>query len=230
MSKSQTQEHESIKPETGPKTRPETRPEAQSEPIACATTPSRSVALSKAEINELPIRSYEGEVAIIQTEADLKAALTDLQKEKVLGFDTETRPVFSREKTRQPALIQLAGKNLVYLIQLNHIRLSQSITTILASENILKVGVAIKEDMNALQALCDFVPAGTIDLAHLAAKKGIPARGLRSLTANLLGFRISKSAQCSNWEKQNLSLRQINYAATDAWVGRELYHVMLNIQ
>ncbi|MBR6624668.1 MAG: 3'-5' exonuclease domain-containing protein 2, partial [Mailhella sp.] len=41
--------------------------------------------------------------------------------------------------------------------------------------------------------------------------------------ANLLGFRISKSAQCSNWENRELSPQQVKYAATDAWVGRELY-------
>ena len=62
-----------------------------------------------------------------------------------------------------------------------------------------------------------------VDLAALARARGIKAQGLRSLAASLLGFRISKSAQCSNWERDELSPQQIRYAATDAWVGRELY-------
>ena len=65
--------------------------------------------------------------------------------------------------------------------------------------------------------------AAAVDLAALARARGIKAQGLRSLAASLLGFRISKSAQCSNWERDELSPQQIRYAATDAWVGRELY-------
>jgi len=38
-----------------------------------------------------------------------------------------------------------------------------------------------------------------------------------------LRFRISKQAQTSNWNIKTLSKKQIIYAATDAWVGRELY-------
>ena len=39
----------------------------------------------------------------------------------------------------------------------------------------------------------------------------------------LLGFRISKGAQRSNWGADSLSDKQLRYAATDAWVGREIY-------
>ena len=34
----------------------------------------------------------------------------------------------------------------------------------------------------------------------------------------LTGYRISKAQRLSNWESDNLSEYQINYAATDAWV------------
>ncbi|HIA00113.1 MAG TPA: 3'-5' exonuclease domain-containing protein 2, partial [Candidatus Marinimicrobia bacterium] len=43
------------------------------------------------------------------------------------------------------------------------------------------------------------------------------------LTALFLGFRISKQASTTNWSAKELSIKQITYAATDAWVGRELY-------
>ena len=81
--------------------------------------------------------------------------------------------------------------------------------------------------MKALSRLYPFVPGGVADLAAMARSRGIQAQGLRTLAANLLGFRISKSAQCSNWENRELSLQQIKYAATDAWVGRELYFHMV---
>ena len=44
-----------------------------------------------------------------------------------------------------------------------------------------------------------------------------------SLATLLLGFRVSKRCQTSNWAQRTLTRAQIEYAATDAWVGRKLY-------
>ena len=179
--------------------------------------------LSKDEINLLPIQAWEGPVILIQDEAALDEALAKLWKEPVLGFDTETRPTFTKGKVCLPALIQLATAEAAYLIQLTHLPFGERVAELLASPRILKVGVAIHDDMKALARIHDFTPGGVVDLAALARAKGIQAQGLRTLSANLLGFRISKSAQCSNWENRELSPQQVKYAATDAWVGRELY-------
>ena len=179
--------------------------------------------LSKEEINLLPIRAWAGEIVLVQDEAALDAALEQLWNEPVLGFDTETRPTFTKGKTCHPALIQLATAQTAYLIQLTHIPFSERIAELLASPKVLKVGVAIHDDMKALARIHEFTPGGVVELAALARAKGVQAQGLRTLSANLLGFRISKSAQCSNWENRELTFQQVKYAATDAWVGRELY-------
>ena len=68
-----------------------------------------------------------------------------------------------------------------------------------------------------------FKPRGFAELSDLAKKEGIKNHGLRGLAAVLLGFRISKGAQTSNWAKDILEPHQIRYAATDAWVGRNIY-------
>lgn len=180
-------------------------------------------ALNKEEINLLPIRAYGGEICLIRTEEELDRALNLLWKEKVLGFDTETRPVFTRGKSGNPALLQLGGENCVFLFQLTHVPFGEALADLLADPHIIKTGVAVRDDLRALARLHEFTPGGAVDLAHLARARGVQAQGLRSLAAALLGFRISKSAQCSNWEKEELSPRQLLYAATDAWVGRELY-------
>lgn len=185
--------------------------------------PDAPPALSKEETNQLPIRAYSGEICLIRTEEDLDRALNLLWKEKVLGFDTETRPVFTRGKSGNPALLQLGGESCVYLFQLNCVPFGEALADLLANPHIIKTGVAVRDDLRALARLHDFTPGGAVDLAHLARARGVRAQGLRSLAAALLGFRISKSAQCSNWEKEELTPRQILYAATDAWVGRELY-------
>ncbi|MCH5277010.1 MAG: 3'-5' exonuclease domain-containing protein 2 [Desulfovibrionaceae bacterium] len=179
--------------------------------------------LSKEDINALPIRAYEGDIRLIRDEEALAGALESLRREDLLGFDTETRPIFTKGKTCPPALLQLAAHDCVYLVQLRHLPFDERLAGLLADPRIIKAGVAVRDDMLALERLRPFVPAGAVDLAVLAKARGMKAQGLRNLAANLLGFRISKSAQCSNWEKDELSPQQIRYAATDAWVGRELY-------
>ena len=185
--------------------------------------------LSKEEINLLPIQAWEGPVVLVREEKTLADALEKLRQEPVLGFDTEKRPTFTKGKTCRPALIQLATADTAYLIQLTHLPFSEDIAELLSSPRVLKVGVAIHDDMKALARIHPFQADGVVDLAVMARARGIQAQGLRTLAANLLGFRISKSAQCSNWENHELTPQQIKYAATDAWVGRELYFHMLRM-
>ncbi len=184
--------------------------------------------LSKEAINELPMLAYEGEVLLVQTEGELSRALNSLRGETLLGFDTESRPSFKKGKVYPTSLVQLAGSKLVVLIRLNHVGFTEPLAALLADPGVVKAGVAIRDDMRSLQKLHDFTPAGLADLADMAKKRGIKAQGLRTLAAHLMGGRISKAAQCSNWAKKTLTPQQVRYAATDAWIGRELYLRMVD--
>ena len=179
--------------------------------------------LSKTEINSLPLRYYNGPIRIIQTAEQAKDACTILIKEKLLGFDTETRPAFNKGQSYLPSLLQLAGTKVVYLFQLSKCGLPDSITNLLSNVNIIKSGVAIDQDLIELQQILNFKPGGFIDLGDIARSNGLPHHGLRGLAAFLLNFRISKSSRTSNWSANQLTKKQIRYAATDAWLGRELY-------
>ena len=179
--------------------------------------------LSKNEINSLPLRYYNGPIRIIQTAEQAKDACTILIKEKLLGVDTETRPTFIKGQSYLPSLLQLAGKKVVYLFQLSKCGLPDSITNLLSNVNIIKSGVAINQDLIELQQILNFEPGGFIDLGDIARSKGLPHHGLRGLAAYLLNFRISKSSRTSNWSANQLTKKQIKYAATDAWLGRKLY-------
>jgi ribonuclease D len=117
----------------------------------------------------------------------------------------------------------LAGTKVVYLFQLSKCGLPDSITNLLSNVNIIKSGVAIDQDLIELQQILNFETGGFIDLGDIARSKGLPHHGLRGLAAYLLNFRISKSGRTSNWSANQLTKKQIKYAATDAWLGRELY-------
>ena len=179
--------------------------------------------MTKDEIMECPIRRYEGPVHVIRSEEKLNRAIQQLKKEAILGFDTETKPAYRKGRKHPPALLQLASKNDVFVFQLKHLHLPKSLRKILANPNIIKAGVSLDYDIRELTKLARFEPAGFVDLGKLAKKIGMKNHGLRGLAAVVLGFRIPKTARTSNWAKDTLTPAQIKYAATDAWVGRELY-------
>ena len=179
--------------------------------------------LRSEEINALPMVRYEGEVRLVRSEGELEEALDLLAREDLLGFDTETRPSFRKGRVNQPALIQLAASDRIFLVQLAFVPFGAGLAALLSDAKIVKVGVGIRDDMRELGKLYPFEGAGAVDLGDLARALKLPTQGLRNMAANLLGWRISKGPRCSNWSLSELSPRQIAYAATDAWIGRELY-------
>jgi ribonuclease D len=179
--------------------------------------------MSREEINSLPIRSFPGEIFVVRRLDQLEAALADLADEKLLGFDTETRPNFKKGQNNLPALLQLAGEKSVYIFQLKPLGLPGELRQLLADPAVIKAGVSVNFDLLQLKRLDSFQEEGFVELATVARESGIRNHGLRGLAAVLLGFRISKSAQRSNWGAENLTEKQLRYAATDAWIGREIY-------
>lgn len=179
--------------------------------------------ISKAEINELPLIAWEGSIQILETVEAMEQAVENIRCEEHMGFDTETRPTFKKGDYYPPSLIQLATSDCVYLFRINKTKSLTPLLPILESKDILKTGVAIKEDVKELQAIQKFNSAGFCEIADITVGLGYENRGLRALAALLLGGRVSKAAQVSNWARPELDKKQIRYAATDAWISREIY-------
>jgi ribonuclease D len=175
------------------------------------------------EINELPLNAFAGKIVVINDAARLPKTFDEIKHHTAVGFDTETKPVFVRGHQNKVALMQIALPEKVFLIRLNHTGLPKEIIDFLENENILKAGVALRDDIKALQRLKKFEPKGVVELGELAKNAGLEIEGVKKLTGLLLGFRISKSAQTSNWESNDLNEKQISYAATDAWVCLEIF-------
>lgn len=179
--------------------------------------------ITKEETNHLELNRYRGSITFVADDESLTHALKALRREKVLGFDTESRPSFKKGQNFLPSLVQLCGEETVYIFQLEKLSNPKRLFRLFERDDILKVGVATGFDVRQLTEITPFKARGFLDLEPLTDKCGIKNNGLRSLSAIVLGFRISKSEQRSNWGRVQLSERQIQYAATDAWVSREIY-------
>lgn len=177
------------------------------------------------EIGHLQMAAFPGKIHIItETGPAFDRAITYLRREKIIGFDTETRPVFMAHQPHyNVSLLQLSGKNHAYLFRLNKLGMPKPLVRLLADQKILKIGAAVHDDIRGLQKLASFTAGGFIDLQKDVWEWGIRDKSVKKMTAIVLGFRISKTQQLSNWEAESLSDAQQLYAATDAWVCREMY-------
>lgn len=185
------------------------------------------LSITSEELNLLPLKTFEGKVTVITEAEKLSKVRAEIEKHEMVGFDTETRPSFKRGQVYKVALLQLAIPGKVFLIRLHHTGLPQDIVAIFENPGIFKAGVAIHDDIKSLQKLNKFTPQSFVELATLARTCGLQVESVKKLAGLLLGIRISKSAQTSNWEASALTEKQIDYAATDAWVCLEIYSKLL---
>ena len=180
-------------------------------------------AISREAMLDLPIGRYEGEVCLVTTPHDLERARADLMQESVVGFDTETRPAFHKGESYPPSLFQAATAHAVYLFQLRQMEVFPVLAHLLEERRIVKAGVAVADDLRTLKHVFPFVEKSVVDLGIVARHAGYDQTGLRNLAGIFMGMRITKGTKTSNWAAAKLSTQQIVYAATDAWVCRELH-------
>lgn len=177
------------------------------------------------EIQKLDYVSFPGKIYVIDSVgAEFNRAIAYLRSQKVIGFDTETRPTFSPQQPRYGvALLQLSGRDKAFLFRINKMGMHRRLCNLLADARIMKIGAAIHDDIRGLQKKHDFAPAGFVDLQKIVWEWGIRDKSVKKMAAIIMGARVSKTQQLSNWEADSLSESQQMYAATDAWVCREMY-------
>ena len=179
--------------------------------------------LTDEEVKSLPLLQFEGRVILVDNMQTFYTVIGDVGRSGIVGFDTETKPSFRKGRRNTVSLLQLADDSNAWLFRLNMIGLPPELAALLADKNLRKVGVAIHDDIKALRTVSPFEPDGFVDLQGIVAGHGIKQLGLKKLSAIVLGYRISKSQQVSNWEAPVLTESQQLYAATDAWVWRRIY-------
>ncbi len=189
-----------------------------------------SPTITPEEIENYGLAVFPGKIKVISTIGrDYKKAIEYLNEQRLLGFDTETKPVFQPHAPRHgTALLQLSSESDAFLFRLNHIGLPQELADILANPYISKIGAAVADDIRGLQKHLYFEAGRFMDLQQFGSKFGIEDKSVRKMAAIILKLKVSKTQQCSNWEAERLSPAQQQYAATDAWICLRMYKELLS--
>ncbi len=183
--------------------------------------------ISKEEINELPLGQFEGEIFLIDHPGQVDEAVGFLDSQRMIGFDTETKPSFRKGQFNHVSLLQLSTSRQAFLFRLNKTGFPDSLRTLLEKEDLVKIGAAVHDDLKGLGKLTDsFYPQSFFDLNDELKKVGFHNVGVRNLSGMVLKIRISKTEQVSNWESENLTEKQQRYAATDAWACLEIFSLL----
>jgi len=184
------------------------------------------------EIEGLDLIAFGGRISVItEPGAELDHAIEYLQNQRFIGFDTETKPVFqAHQPHRHTALLQLSGEEEAFLFRLHSLGLPEEIADVMADPNITKIGAAVADDIRGLQYFRKFNAQRFLDLQSFSNFYDIEDKSLKKLTAIVLGRKLSKKEQCSNWEAPILSDSQQLYAATDAWICVKLYKSLLDAE
>lgn len=182
--------------------------------------------ISKETVSELPIETFNGEIIIIDKAEDVATAIDDLSKHTKIGFDTETRPAFKKGQYNKVALIQLSTMDTCYLFRLNKIGYPDEIDKIICNDNIIKIGLSLRDDFAAMNRRSEMTPVNFVDLQPFVDNYGIDDNSLQRIYAIIFGKKITKRQRVSNWEADKLSEAQKNYAALDAWACLKIYNYL----
>ncbi|XP_029849954.2 exonuclease mut-7 homolog isoform X2 [Ixodes scapularis] len=194
----------------------------------------------------LSLRIDLSDVHMVDTPDGFAHCIEVLKDYDVVGVDAEWKPTMGLAPSRL-SLVQLAVWDGVYVLDI--LKLSEVLgeshwrqlyTEILSSDDILKLGYGIVEDLKLLSevAKCPSAKARNfIDLCSFSEKlrqkhpslmkpvipKDREHKGLSELTRTLLGLPLNKDEQCSDWENRPLRSSQMRYAALDAFCLLQVY-------
>jgi ribonuclease D len=181
--------------------------------------------ITKDEISQLPVETLDSDALfVVDNLDDFQKMMEALANERVIGFDTETKPVFAKGKHNKVALLQIATLKACYLVRLNKIGFPEEMVSLFTSDSILKIGLSIKDDFLMLRGRNGGLdPKGFVELQSFVKDYGILDNSLQKIYAILFGKKLSKAQRLSNWEAEDLTLGQKTYAALDALACLRIY-------
>ena len=204
-------------------------------PSLCILTQAKSLHMTelhtpdKEQINLLDAFDRLGlhQIHMVTNATQAAAALEALQGEKVLGFDTESKPTFAKnEASTGPHIVQLSTLQSAWIFQLEDSACRRAVAVLLEAPNIVKVGFGLGDDKKRITSKLGVDLQGVVDLNAVFKAKGYRKdMGVRGAVAVLFNKRFikSKKASTSNWANPQLTEAQIIYAANDAYAAMRVY-------
>jgi ribonuclease D len=173
------------------------------------------------------------QICLIATLADAELAHAAMMSADVIGFDTESKPIFFKGQTSDgPHLIQLATDTQVFLFPVVHASYTEPAKAVLESKQILKVGFGLGDDNKRLHAKLGITTENVLDLSRAMRESRHREMGAKAAVAKYFGMKLQKSKKTStsNWAVAKLSERQLQYAADDAQVALLVYREWLRLK
>ena len=152
-----------------------------------------------------------GDYRWIGDETALESLVDELVSCDVYGLDTE----FHRERTYFPhlALLQLAWEGGIALV--DPLAIDVSPLARVWDGPGLAVVHAAEQDLEVLERVCGTVPSRLFDTQVAAGFLGQVSPSLVKLVERILGVRLLKGDQLTDWTRRPLSAGQLAYAAGD---------------
>ncbi|KAI9913794.1 hypothetical protein PsorP6_005321 [Peronosclerospora sorghi] len=183
-------------------------------------------------------------IYFVDNPKDWAYCATRLLHAELLGFDTETRPTWSKYETKRKrcALLQIAVRDVekkeeVFLLDLLHLAptvYNSTLTRVFVSTKTIKIGQNFYHDLQELarsypHVSCFRVCKQVVEVNDLSiALTGPHDRlSLQKLVFFYMHQKLAKTQQTSNWERRPLTTNQVHYAAADALVLLHLYDELL---
>ena len=166
-------------------------------------------------------------IRLVVDREDVDSAYAALAAQAHVGFDTESKPTFTRgERSEGPHVLQFATLEHAYVFQLHVASAQAAVAALLESTAVTKVGFGLDSDKTQIRARLDVEPRAVLDLDAVFRERGYrKSVGLKSAVAIVFNQRFSKSKRIgtSNWSTRQLNERQLLYAANDAYAAIHVF-------
>jgi len=193
---------------------------------------TKLTAPTKAETSLLP--AFQGlspdQIHVPGTRAECRNAIDEILAAGLGGFDTEAKPTFRKgQKCHGPHVVQFALTDKAFIFQLHRSECEKAAADLIASKDVLKVGFGLKNDHGQIRSRLGITLDHVLDLDQIFRKLGYRGQiGVRGAMGVLLKqcFKKSKSTTTSNWALPELTLRQLLYAANDAFAALKIMEAL----
>ncbi|MBN1658923.1 MAG: HRDC domain-containing protein [Anaerolineae bacterium] len=159
----------------------------------------------------------------VDTQANFRLMLANLQGEPGLAVDTESNSLYVYAE--QVCLIQISVPGADYLIDPFVLDDISGLGPLFADPGVLKVLHGAEYDVAVLERDFGFTFQNLFDTMWASRILGWPAHGLGDLLAERFGVHMNKKFQRANWGIRPLPPAQLDYARLDTHYLLALYHI-----